>query len=156
MPAITIEVDSARVQSLLKQLAKGCSPEGFADTMKEIGEDLLYSTRQRFITGTAPDGSRWQPLSAATLALRARRGRSGTKPLVDTGTMKTNISYSADGDGLAIAVNREFAHVHQFGTNRAGRGRKATIPKRPFLGLSDADIDGIERTVARQLTGSAE
>jgi hypothetical protein len=65
MPAITIEADSARVQSLLKQLAKGCSPEGFADTMKEIGEDLRYSTRQRFITGIVPDAGAKSPSQSA-------------------------------------------------------------------------------------------
>jgi phage gpG-like protein len=37
------------------------------------------------------------------------------------------------------------------GSNRAGRGNKVTIPARPFLGLSDADMDGIERTIARVL-----
>lgn len=158
MPTITIEVDSERVQSLLKQLANDCSAEGIADTMKEIGEDLLYSTRQRFIAGTAPDGSRWQPLSPVTIALRVKRGRRGSKPLIDTSTMQNNVSYSVTGDGLTIGVNRQFgqnanAAVHQFGTNRAGRGRKVVIPSRPFLGLSDTDLDGIERTIARVLGG---
>jgi hypothetical protein len=53
MPSITIEVDSQRVQSLLKQLSNDCSPDGIADTMKEIGEDLLYSTRQNNHPGAA-------------------------------------------------------------------------------------------------------
>ncbi|MDR2015549.1 MAG: phage virion morphogenesis protein [Azoarcus sp.] len=158
MPSITIEVDSERVQSLLKQLSNACSPEGFADTMKEIGEDLVYSTRQRFITGTAPDGSKWERLSDVTMAFRAKRGRRGSKPLIDTGTMQNSVSYSATSDGLTIGVNRQFgsnanAAVHQLGTDRAGRGRKVTIPARPFLGLSDNDIDGIERTIARVLGG---
>jgi phage virion morphogenesis protein len=157
MQTITIEVDSARVQSLLKQLANDCS-EGFVDTMKEIGEDLLYSTRQRFITGVASDGSRWKQLSEATIAMRVKRGRHGKKPLMDTETMRDNVSYSVAGDGLTISVNRRFgpnanAAVHQFGTDRAGRGRKVTIPARPFLGLSDSDIDGIERTIVRVLEG---
>jgi phage gpG-like protein len=67
--------------------------------------------------------------------------------------MENGISYSVTGDELTLRVNREFAYVHQRGTSRAGRNRKVTIPARPILGLSDADIDGIERTIVRVLEG---
>jgi phage virion morphogenesis protein len=158
MATVTIEIDSGRVQTLLERLSNGCSPAGMADTFKEIGEDLVYSTQQRFITGVAPDGERWESLSAVTLRLRARRGRQGTKPLVDTGTMSGNVSYQLTGDGLTVGVKRRFgksakatAAVHQFGTTSAGRNHKVTIPARPFLGLSEADIDGIEATIVRAI-----
>ncbi|MCL2876917.1 MAG: phage virion morphogenesis protein [Betaproteobacteria bacterium] len=156
MPTITIEFDSERVQNLFKALSNAVSPDGFADTMKEIGEDLLYSTRQRMIQGIAPDGSQWTPLSAVTLAIRRKRGRSGAKPLIDTGTLKTALNYRILPAGVSIGTNRQGAHAHQFGTNRAGRGRKVTIPPRPFLGISDEDTEAIERTIVRAIEGGIE
>ncbi|MCL1860978.1 MAG: phage virion morphogenesis protein [Proteobacteria bacterium] len=156
MPDFTIEFDSERIQSLLKALSNAVSPDGFADTMKEVGEDMLYSTRQRMIQGIAPDGSQWAPLSTVTLAIRRARGRSGSKPLIDTGTLKTTLNVRILPDGLAIGTNRQGAHAHQFGTNRAGRGRKVAIPPRPFLGVSDEDMEAIERTIARAIEGGIE
>jgi len=153
MPEITVEFDSERIQSLFKELSNAVSLDGFFDTMEEIGEDLLYSTRQRMIRGVAPDGSQWTPLSAVTLAIRRGRGRSGSKPLIDTGTLKTTLNYRVLPDGIAIGTNRQGAHVHQFGTNRAGRGRKVTVPPRPFLGVSDEDTEAIERTIVRAIEG---
>lgn len=105
---VTVEIDTSRVQGLLNQLAKDCS-EGFLDTMKEIGEDLKYSTEQRFIKGVAPDGTPWEGLSAVTLAMRVRRGRGGTKPLMDTKTLFENINYDPQPDSLTIYTNRKNA-----------------------------------------------
>jgi phage virion morphogenesis protein len=152
----SIEIDTERVQTLLQRLIKSVSPTGFADTMTEIGEDLVYSTRQRFVQGVAPDGSRWDKLSPVTLALGIKRGRRGDKPLIDTGTLEQSVHYDVLPDGLRIGVNRQYksgahAGVHQFGTHRAGRGNKVTLSARPFLELSDDDVDKIERTIIRAI-----
>lgn len=39
------------------------------------------------------DSSHFQPLAAATLASRRARGRSGVKPLIDTGQLRNNVTY---------------------------------------------------------------
>jgi phage virion morphogenesis protein len=162
MATYTIEIDSNRIQGLLQRLAKAVSPEEFQLTMGEIGDDLVHSTGQRFIQGIAPDGSPWKALSPVTLALRVKRGRPGTRPLIDTGTLKGSVNYDAQPDGLTLFVNRQYgggratAAVHQTGTDRAGRGHKVTIPARPFLGVSDSDVDQMERTIVRAIDIAAK
>jgi phage virion morphogenesis protein len=162
MATYTIEIDSNRIQGLLQRLAKAISPDGFKLTMEEIGEDLKYSTQQRFVQGVAPDGTPWKGLSPVTLALRIRRGRPGAKPLIDTGTLKGSVNFDAQPDGLTLFVNRQYgsgratAAVHQTGTDRAGRGHKVTIPARPFLGVSDSDVDQMERTIVRAIDLAAK
>jgi phage gpG-like protein len=180
MPTYTIEIDDERVQSLLQRLQEAVSPEGFTDTMKEIGEDLRYSTRQRFIQGIAPDGSRWPGLAQSTVMARLYGGKgsfqkkskkisakgirmaTGMKPLIATGRLMESVNYDPQPDGLVLYVNRQYnggqatAAVHQTGTHRAGRGRKVTIPARPFLGVSESDIEKMERTVVRAITAAAE
>lgn len=156
MAAIIIEFDSAPILDKLARLQRALAPEGYAGVLGEIGEYLAESTRQRFVTSTAPDGSRWAPNAEATylgmLSGKDTRkdGRinahgSGKvmskKPLVDSGILAEQIVWqlTADGSGVDIGTNRFAgqwdggAAVHQFGS-RDGR-----IPARPFLGLSAAD-----------------
>lgn len=55
----------------------------------EIGEDLTESTKQRFVTTTAPDGSQWEKDSDVTLA-----HKSGSRPLTDEGHLAASIHHS--------------------------------------------------------------
>ena len=61
MTGITIEYDGAAVREALGRLAAGVSPGGLRAPLSEIGEVVAESTKQRFVTSTAPDGSRWAP-----------------------------------------------------------------------------------------------
>ena len=60
----SVRLDTARVTEVLARLAAGV--RDLRPLYKEIGEDLEQSTKERFATGTAPDGSRWAPNSRAT------------------------------------------------------------------------------------------
>lgn len=152
-------VDDHEVMAVLARITAQYSPAGMAPAMQEIGEALLESTKLRFSTGTAPDGSRWVALKEGTVLARLARisgaygkktgqltkkgaaAKGGMKPLVETGILQEQIRYqvSDGGAGVQIGSNRfagEWnggAAVHQFGD------RRGHIPARPFLGLSAAD-----------------
>jgi phage gpG-like protein len=168
--SITIDFDSAPVHDALDRLLAALGPAGIAPAMKEIGEVLQESTKQRFATSTAPDGTRWAPNAQATFESYLARdgknfrkdGRLGAKgaaramnkkPLVDTGMLADTITWQLvdGGAGVEIGTNRfagEWdggAAVHQFG-NRAG-----TIPARPFLGGSSEDEVEVLEIVVRHL-----
>ena len=152
MSAITVEFDSAPIIERLTRLAEALGPEAMAGPLGEIGEYLAESTRQRFVTSTAPDGSRWAQNAEATYLgmLSGKDARKdgrinargsgkvmGKKPLVDSGLLAEQIVWqlTADGSGVDIGTNRFAgqwdggAAVHQFGS------RDGKIPARPFLGL---------------------
>jgi phage gpG-like protein len=65
--------------------------EGKSDVMMKslhgIGIRASTSVRNKINEGIPP------PLAASTIAARKRRGRTGTKPLVDTGAMRNSITY---------------------------------------------------------------
>lgn len=87
MAAIHIEVRSARVLDVLRRIA--AEIEDPQPLLAAFGEDLAESTKQRFATGTAPDGSRWAPNTQATyLAYLARLSGSYSKEGKRTGTRK--------------------------------------------------------------------
>lgn len=159
--AITIRLDTLRVSEVLTRLAAGARNP--APLYKAIGEDLVQSTRERFATSTAPDGSRWAPNTQATFLAHLARfsgtarkdGRlsakgsgvvMGKKPLVgESHQLATQIYYNITAGGLEVGSPMEYAAMQQFGGKKAEFPHLwGDIPARPFLGLSRQDEDTIE------------
>lgn len=163
---IRIELDDAKAQAALSDLAQRGAD--LRPLMQELGEYLTETTKQRFQTSTAPDGSRWQPNAPATYLAYlgkskgsfGKTGRitkagaaraSGKKPLIgETGSLSRQIYYRADARSVEISSAEDYSAIHQFG-GQAGRGRKVTIPARPYLGLSNDDQAAISEIAASYL-----
>ncbi len=136
-----------------------------AGPLKVIGEYLAESTKRRFETSTAPDGSRWEPNSETAflgylgrfkgsyrkdgkLSAGGQRRAAGKKPLVgETRALSTTINYQVQGNELRVGSPLVYAPTHQFGAAKGeyGKTRRGApipwgdIPARPFLGASDED-----------------
>ena len=164
MTAFTITVDDARVMAYLGQLR--AKSENMGPVLKSIGEDLVESTKQRFSTATAPDGTSWAANSAVTISryLGLARGshnkdgslskkgearQAGKKPLTgETRALGSQIHYQVIGNTLEVGSSMEYAAMQQFGGTRSEFPNLwGEIPARPFLGLSASDISGINQTV---------
>jgi len=50
-------------------------------------------------------------------------------------------------DSVTVGASPVYALIHQMG-GKAGRGRKVTIPARPYLGLSDNERELLKEKVA--------
>lgn len=139
--------------------------------LREIGSYAVSSTIARFRAGEAPDGSKWQPLAYTTklariggskafkkrggLTAAGRRRLGGLKPLIDRANLMRSITYAESGDRVSIGTNMIYGAIHQFGGD-AGRGRRAKIPARPYLGFSRTDrleIAGIVRRYVQGVVG---
>lgn len=114
-----------------------------APLMREWGEILIRSTRERFKKGVDPEGNPWAPNTEATLARKR-----GSKPLIGkTRLLSQAVAYEVQPDGLAWGSNLIYAAVQQLGAGKGVFGAMAngspipwgTIPARPFLGVSDQD-----------------
>lgn len=151
MTTFTIEVKDAAVQALLAKLSQRAG--GLAPVLQALGSDITERTKRRFETSTAPDGTPWKPNSAATLAMVAariggqkskvkkdgslnaagQRSLGNKKPLIgESGDLRRQIVPSVSGNTLTVKSTPVYAAIHQFG-GQAGRGKKVTIPARPFL-----------------------
>lgn len=137
----------------------------------EMGAALHASTLDRFERSQGPDGRPWRLFSAETLLaraggrkrahtqkgeLRARAARiiAGAKLLIDRAHLMQSIHPRVDGNRLVLGSNLAYARIHQLG-GKAGRGRKVSIPARPYLGLSAADRVTLDRLLARHLARGA-
>lgn len=138
---------------------------------QDVGELLQVSTERRFVTQTAPDGSKWaanKPITIERWLMReglegkaAERATARKRILRQSGALSTSIAYRADADGVQITSGLKYAAVMQFGAPQGifGRSRRnkpipwGTIPARPYVGISDKDRQGIAETLDEHLTG---
>lgn len=102
-----------------------------------LGETLKKIHTDRFKAEIDPDGNKWQPLSSRTLELKRMRGKS-TKILRQDGYLEDKMAYNVSNDGVEFGSQEIYARLHQFG-GKAGRGKKVTIPARPWLGAGEKD-----------------
>lgn len=125
--------------------------------LAELGEYGLRSTRARFKTQTAPDGTAWAALQPW---YQREKRRNKNRILTLNGYLRGQMTWQLVGDRtVEIGSNLPYAAVHQFGATIKPRAAKVlmfrghvaksvTIPARPYLGLSDEDRSEIvERTL---------
>ena len=160
---LTIRFDGGATERYLAQLqAKLSNPEPL---LKGIGEDLMHSTKERFKSSTAPDGSPWAPNSDVTKARyaskwggkRAEQREEQKKPLIgESKALSRTINWQLLPGGKAVAIGTPMIYgaVQQFGADKAPRGRGpwGAIPARPYLGLSKADEQRILALLERHIT----
>lgn len=145
---IDIQIDDREVQAALERLQRRL--DDLSPVMREIGELLTERAKERFATSTGPDGQRWAPNAPATIAAylkqyggsykkrggmtKAGAARAAAKkPLIgETKQLMGTLYYRADRDSVTVGSPMRYAAIHQFG-GQAGRGKKVTIPARPFL-----------------------
>ncbi len=156
---LTVEViglDSVQ-QSLRGLVAAG---HDLTPVMREIGEHLLNSTRDRFRDEQDPTGAPWAPLSGTTIAKKRRnRGRI----LTESGILGGTLAVRAGATSVEVGSPSIYAGTHQFGAKKGSFGSTTKghpipwgdIPAREFLGLSDADrveiTDIVSEYLAEQL-----
>lgn len=173
---ILVEWDDSAFRGMLDRLQALASDQ--RPLMQEIGEHLVETTKQRFDTGTAPDGTSWAPNTQTTLerflglykSSYGKTGKltkqgaaraSGKKPLTgETKSLRTTINYRAGRDHVDIGSPMIYARVQQEGAAArsfsGGRSPWGDIPARRFLGLSRDDQDWLGERLARALKDAAE
>lgn len=134
-------IDDADMREKLNQLIDRMQrPEGF---YKNVGEHLLNSVKDNFETETAPDGSPWRALSQVTRDLRSQKfGNAPVTILRASGDLMNSINMQASDSDVRIGSALIYAAIHQLGGD-AGRGKKVTIPARPYLWMSAADEEEV-------------
>lgn len=151
MTSFSITVQDQGVQAALSALSVRVN--NMDPVLHTIGEGIVARTKRRFDTSTDPAGQPWKPNSAATLAMlgarlsgqkskvkkdgslnaAGQRSLGNKKPLIgESQDLRRQFTISAINGTLTVASTPKYAAIQQFG-GKAGRGRKVTIPARPFL-----------------------
>lgn len=167
--AVAVGADDAALRDGFRHLMAAVSD--MTPAMADIGLGLVLSTQQRFEAERDPAGRPWRPRSITTIVMRlggerktfTRKGDLRAKALRELarkilhlrGHLKGDITYRASADAVEVGSPTKYARVHQLG-GRAGRGRKVTIPPRPFLGIDAGDRTMIIGTLQRHLASALD
>jgi len=169
---ISITIEDRAVQTALSSLAAKLG--NMTQVMTKIG--TLYERRvlENFQNECGPNGVKWKALAQDTLMIglgkqktswkkngglsaKGKRYLTGKKILWEAGDLAGSIHFQADAHGVTIGSSGSipYAAIHQFG-GQAGRGKKVTIPARPYLALntgSGLELAAEDRQWILQLIG---
>ena len=135
---IEIKIDNKQVEQALLQVAQKC--EDLKPLMKNIAGIMADSTEENFKEEGRPD--KWQELSEKTIKQRTKTKHWPGRILQVEGQLALSITTQYDNDSAVIGSNLDYAAIHQLG-GQAGKNKKVTIPKRPYLKLTNDDYDEI-------------
>lgn len=147
MAGKSITVDDADTLAALQRLYEAAG--NLLPVFKNIGEYETQVTKNRFITETDPDGVPWQDLNELYATTKKGPGklRGETRRL-------SQIIYQAANDNVEIGSGVIYARIHNEGGvirpknasalvfsmgGQTFKLKSVTIPRRRFLGFSDAD-----------------
>lgn len=113
------------------------------DAPRIIGKQALQHTQEAFTKEGFTDHtlSKWPEVERRKPLPPRKDGKKRKKKsaynrrkiLHGTGNLKRSFSYQADAQKVEISSDSEYAAVHNYGTDTAGRNRNVSIPKRMFL-----------------------
>lgn len=123
-----IKIEPGRTFDELDHLAAGIADA--SPLMAAISTEFLSQTEANFEAEGRPH---WLGLKPSTIRQRERQGTWPGKILQRTaGGLAPSISTSYDANSSSIGSNKPYAAIQHLG-GKAGRGRKVTIPSRPYL-----------------------
>lgn len=130
---IKIEIQDQGVMAAFNELLR--LSQDMSSVMKAISETLLDHTEENFAQEGRP---KWPDLASSTIKERTRKGYWPGMILQRRGELAAAVTAFHDGTSAGVSVAKPYAAIHQFG-GKAGRGRKVTIPPRPFLPIQNAE-----------------
>ena len=143
---IEIKIDNQEVERRLQEIAKKSS--NLRPLMKNIAGIFASATEDNFAEQGRPD--KWIDLSDVTKKQRKKIGKYPGQILQVTGQLASSVNAYYDDDSAVIGSNLAYAAIHQLG-GQAGKNKKVNIPARPYLKLSDEDLEEVLTATERHL-----
>ena len=143
---IEVKFDNKEVESKLLDLAQ--KGENLRPLMKNIAGVFAYSTEENFREQGRP---KWENLKASTIKQRSKKKQWPGMILQVSGQLASSVNTYYDDDSAIIGSNLAYAAIHQLGGS-AGRNKSVEIPARPYLKLTEDDLDEILLQVSKYLT----
>lgn len=142
---ITVQIDADQLNIALRGMQQRL--QNPRPMFTNIGEQLIRSTQERFVSQISPEGEAWEKLSPR---YKAKKHPNPDKILTREGHLKGTLRYFAGASKLEFGSDRPQAALLHFGGSFKAWGKvDAKMPARPWLGLSDSDKEMIIDTAKR-------
>lgn len=142
---IEIKIDDKQLQQALNRLADKTSD--LRPLMQNIAGILEDSVEENFEQEGRP---KWKELAKPTIKQRRKKGYWPGRILQMRGELASSITSSYDSNSAIVGTNKVYAAIHQFG-GKAGRNKKVKIPARPYLLLTEIEINKIVYCIINSL-----
>ncbi len=112
--------------------------ENTEELTADISEIILSDIGQHFEDEVGPNDQPWRELADATIEDRKKENKWPGKILQRQGRgsgLLGSLQAANTKTEASVSTNKVYAAIHHFG-GQAGRGRKVTIPARPYAYLS--------------------
>lgn len=131
MAGVAASLTTVGLEEAIQRAARlhGAKLGEFADN---AGAILESSTRERFETKQAPDGSEW---AAWSEAYDETRNHGQHSLLVSENELLESVASYSSASEVEVGSGMIYAAHHHFGGEEIGTG----VPARPFLGVSNQD-----------------
>ncbi|AXP61473.1 phage virion morphogenesis protein [Haemophilus influenzae] len=127
---IEIEIENAEnISRLLGKVAE--KTQNRQDLMADLAETMRLAVDKNFEMEGRPD---WLGLARPNKSGKILQGKSRD--------LRSKIITKSDNSEAIVGSNKVYAAIHQFG-GKAGRNKRAEIPKRPFLTLTEEDKEDL-------------
>jgi phage virion morphogenesis protein len=134
MAGTALQIDLQAMETVRRRI-QALGSTDLSPLVADIAATVESQTRRRLgKEKRAPDGSAWAPWS---------EGYRGRRMLERSGALIDSIHHKLYGDQAEVGSNLVYAAIHQFGGAEVGKA----IPARPYLGLSDDNMDELAETV---------
>jgi len=154
---IQVEIEGGNeIREAINRLAE--RGQDLRPVFADIGEYLHQAHYERFKQGVDPEGNDWTPLNPD---YQKRKEANKDKILILGDVLGFKLAPQPTAETLLFGTNLDYGATHQFGRGRTARKKTGTvydakIPARPFLGLSDADVDEVKWLLGEWLTGAED
>ncbi len=142
---IEIKIEDKEIKDMLNTLLYRLND--MSPVMMEVSEDMRDAVEENFEQEGRP---KWKALSPKTIEQRRKKGYWPGNILIQEGNLVRSIEASHSKDEAVVGTNLKYAAIHQFG-GMAGRKHKVKIPARPYLKLTDSDIERIKKKIMKYL-----
>jgi len=143
---IEIKIDNKAVEEALLKVASKC--EDMKPLMKNIAGIMADAVEENFEQEGRLD--KWQELAESTIKKRKKTKHWPGRILQVEGQLATSITTQYDNESAVIGSNLAYAAIHQL-AGQAGKGKKVSLPARPYLKLSENDQNQILEKVTKHL-----
>ncbi len=144
---IEIRIDNKAVEEALLKVASKC--EDLRPLMKNIAGIMADAVEENFEQEGQPD--KWQELAESTIKKRKKAKHWPGKILQVEGQLTTSVTTQYDNESAVIGSNLAYAAIHQLG-GQAGKGKKVSIPARPYLKIENIENQKILNDIKNYLS----
>ncbi len=137
MAGASIQIDSSALARIQKSMARLTSNQNLSELLDGIGAEIETQTRRRIEEEReSPAGEPWAEWSEKYRTTR----KDNQEKLFNEGNLADSIQFVVEENEVHVGTNLIYGAIHQFGGEDV---EKPELPARPYLGLSEENLDDL-------------